>query len=390
MSSATTTAVSPAVTMTASFASKMNAQYDSSTSNRIKLEDRFTQSIKNLPPQSRSLIQYMIEQAVDEFRRRYPTVREWKDLSLAKAAYVSLNDIYIDTTMQRQLDLHWVAKILSKFKSTQVVPIQVYADDSNSLCAWDGQHTAIMLWLICTDALGLDPSTVQVPVNIYPSSKKSEMRECFLALNGPEGKKTLDMIDHWQQQVFGVRIDKSDNPDWVITNKKQRIIEKYDLFVTHEKFGNSHMPGAISRLQEVHKLDLVALDWLCHYLSLVMQNSRPADEKEMVMMAHYFYRARLDGIKVNDSYIKTLAATTLNLWNADFSHDGPFWRKVGVAYRNWHDSRPEKAFINPRVSKEPLHGMPFLVAQLRKSLPALDLPQSQSNSEFLPAVKDLF
>lgn len=390
MSSAYNSAGTAAFMSGTSFAAKVNAMYESNASNCIKLQDRYSQSMQALPQQSGKFVQYMIDQSIDEFTRRYPNLREWQDLNLAQAMYVNIGDIHIDTTMQRQLDLHWVAKILSKFKSTQVVPIQVYVDEEGRLCAWDGQHTAVMLWLICVQALNLDPDKTKVPVNIYPSSKKSEMRECFLSLNGPDGKKVLDLIDHWMQQVFGVRIDKSDNPEWITTNKKQKILEKYDLFVTHDKFGNSHMPGAISRLQEVHKLDLVTLDWLCHYLSLVMQNNRPADEKEMVMMAHFFGRAKSDGIKVNEAYINKLAAVALSLWDADFSHDGKFWRQVNMAYRRWHASRPEKDFINPRLTKEPLHGMPFLAAQLRKSMPEFVIPTSQSNSEFCPDEGDLF
>ena len=373
-----------------SYASQMNAYYNTTTNNCISLTERFNTTIAAMPAQGSQWIQHLLQASVSEFNRMNPTVKKWNDLTLAQSVYVNLADIYIDTTMQRQLDLHWVSKLLAKFKSTKVVPIQVYRDTDGKLCAWDGQHTAMLLWLICTRSLNLDPAKVKVPVNIYPSSKKNEIRECFLDLNSSEGKKSLELIDHWIQQVFGVRIDGSTNPTWKLVEQKQTVLEKYDLFVTNDKFNNCHMPGAISRLQEINKLDLQCVEWLAKYLSIVMAGKRPADEKEVVIMSHFFTRCRIEGIKVTDAYIKKLASVSVMLWNADYSPNGPFWTQVTAAYHSWHQSSPANAMTNARVSKEPIHGFPFLVAQLGKSMPGTTLPRNNSNSNFWPDAADLF
>ncbi len=382
----------PAVTLAvaSSYATQTNAYYKTTTNNCVTLSTRYQDTISAMPQRDQLVITHMINQSIAEFSRQYPNVAKWEDLALAQAVYVTLDQVYIDTTMQRMLDLHWVAKILAKFKATKVVPIQVYQDSTGRLCAWDGQHTAMMLWLICVHILKLNPKDIKVPVNIYASSKKSEMRECFLDLNSNEGKKTLDLIDHWMQQVFGVRVDKSKNPVWIETEKKQTLLEQYDLFVTHDKFNNAHMPGAISRLQEVNKLGVVPLTWLCKYLELVMQGTRPAVEKEVVMMAHFFLRCQTDNVPVDDAYIQQLATTAMLQWNADFTPDGPFWEQVGVAYRAWHASNPMNAMVSARVSKETLHGMPFMLAQLAKNMPGYKLPRNTSNSNFWPMDKDLF
>ncbi len=380
-----TTSVAPL-----NYAAQANAYYKTTTNNCVSLDVRFQDTINAMPPHDQMTVNHMIAQSVAEFKRQYSHVKSWEDLTLAQAVYVPLYDIFIDTTMQRMLDLHWVAKILAKFKTTKVVPIQVYRDDSGRLCAWDGQHTAMMLWLICVHVLKLNPADVKVPVNIYSSSKKSEMRECFLDLNSSEGKKTLDLIDHWMQQVFGVRVDNSKNPEWVETEKKQSLIESYNLFVTHDKFNNAHMPGAISRLQEVNKLGLKPLTWLCKYLDAVMNGQRPVVEKEMVMMSHFFLRCYVDNIPVDDNYIQQLASIALLNWNGDFSPEGRFWAQVKVAYDRWHASNPMNGMITPKLSKEPIHGFPFLLAQLAKSMPGAALPRNTSNSNFWPANKDLF
>lgn len=375
---------------TTSYASQVNAYYSSTANNLVGLQKRYADTILGMPLHEQNFVKQMILQSISEFRRNNSDVAAWNDLTLAQSVYVTLSEIHIDTTMQRQVDLHWVAKLLAKFKSTKVVPIQVYRDETGRLCAWDGQHTAMMLWLICTVALKLDPKDVKVPVNIYPSNKKSEMRECFLDLNSSEGKKTLDLIDHWMQQVFGVRVDGSKNPVWAITEKKQSILEQYDLFVTHDKFNNADMPGAISRLQEINKLGVDQVTWLCKYLKIVTSGTRPADEKEIVMMSHFFFRCYIDGVQVTDAYINQLATVATMLWNADFSHNGPFWDRVGTAYENWHQSNPMNAMVTPRMTKEPLHGFPFMLAQLAKSMPGAPLPRNTSNSNFWPLQGDLF
>jgi hypothetical protein len=374
-----------------SYAHSVNAYYQNSDNNIVSLEQRIADTIGSLPDSNLATVQQMIAAALAEFKRIYGSqITKWEDLHLAQSVYVTLTDIYIDTTMQRLLDLHWVSKLLSKFKTTKVIPIQVYVGDDGKLCAWDGQHTAVLLYIICVHALKLDPSKVKVPVNIYPSSKKSEMRECFLDLNSAEGKRSLDNIDHWIQEVFGVRIDGSNNPGWKMTESKQRILERYNLFVTHDKFHNTDMPGAISRLNEIIKYDVKVVDWLCDYLSQVNQGDRPVAEKEMVMMSHFFGRCRLEGIKVDKDYIKKLAATILTLWDGDFTPYGPFWSKVAYAYHMWHQSDPMNAMVNPKCGKEPLHGFPFLLAQLNKSMPGVALPRNTSNSNFWPFPEDLF
>jgi len=372
-------------------AQQVNSFYYSQLNNILSIKDRYDSTLASLPASEQAFVLTMITQACSEFKRNYPLVTKWSDLQLAQAVYVKLSEVHIDTTMQRLLDLHWVAKLLAKFKSTKVVPIQVYLDpENNKYCAWDGQHTIVLLYIIVTQILDVNPEDVMVPVNIYPTNMKAQMRECFLDLNSPAGKKGLDLVDHWQQHVCAVRIDGSQNPQWKITEKKQSILEKYDLFATHEKFYNDHLPGAISRLQELNKLDVETVEWLCEYFNRVLSvQQRPVVEKEMVMMAHYFYRCKLERIKVDSNYIAALAGVTMTLWNADFTPHGPFWDKVRNAYIAWHAASGQIGAV-PKVSKEPVHGFPFLHAQLSKSLVGYPIPRNDSNSLFYPDPQDLF
>ena len=48
-----------------------------------------------------------------------------------------------------------------------------------------------------------------------------------------------------QQKVYGVPVDGSTNPSWLETEQKQQMLEKHKLFVTADKFDNTHEVGAI-------------------------------------------------------------------------------------------------------------------------------------------------
>lgn len=381
--------MSNAVTaQTATYASKVNSQYSDGASHIVSPKQRWDNTYNRAPKHIQNLYDTMLDEAIFEFRRRNPHLKKWEDLDLADARPVKLSTIKIDGSMQRLLDIEWVINILYRFSPTMVVPIQVYQPDiaKEEYLAWDGQHTLMLMWLIATQIFEIDPEDVTVPTNLYKSNLKSEMRANFISLNSREGKKNLEAIDIATQQIFGVRIDGSKNPEWLKTEQKQQHVEQHDLFLTAKKFGDEDQAGAISRLQEFNKLEPESIKWLCRYLSLVAAG-RPADEKEMVMMAQFFDRCRIAGIKIDDQYVTKLAAVAKRMWNADFSPNGKFWTRAARAYYNWHES------INPngkaKFNKEPPHGMPFLLAQLAKSFDG-EIPENRSSSEFEPFAEDLF
>ena len=372
-----------------SYATKINERYSNSASHVVTLRERWTMTYNSATPRQQQQIDNMLSAAKFEFRRRNPLIKTWADLDLAEAKQVLMSSVRIDGSMQRKLDIDWVIELLTKFCSTMVVPIQVYrpSNDNDEFLAWDGQHTLMLLWVIATQIMELSEDAVEIPVNIYKSNQKSQMRANFISLNSKEGKKMLEQIDIFMQKIFGVRIDHSSNPEWIEAEKKQQHVETHDLFLTSEKFGDDEQPGAISRLQEINKLSPDSVGWLSQYLSLVSGGKRPAGEKEMVMMGQFFYRCKAANIKVDHAYITELANVAKQLWDADFDPHGKFWVRAANAYYNWHHNAG--LIGDARFSKEPPHGMPFLLAQLRKSF-GRPVPSNISNSEFVPAVKDLF
>ena len=117
---------------------------------------------------------------------------------------------------------------------------------------------------------------------------------------------------------------------------------------------------------------------------------RPVEEKELVMMAYFFdkcYHTPL--VTVDNGFIADVASVCVSKFKADFSPNGPFWDQAAQSYYNWHSQHVHG--VSPRFNKEPVHGFPFLIAQLNKDLPQHNFPQGiMSNSPFQPATTDLF
>ena len=371
-----------------SYADRMNTKYNSTASHIVTPSKRWEVTYDSLTDYHQKLIDNMLQQAIYEFQMRNPRFKSWSDLQLVESKESEMSNIAIDGSMQRMLDINWVLELLTRFSPTMIVPIQVYRPDPNKdeFLAWDGQHTLMLLWIIATKIFKMKESDIKIPVNVYSSNLKSEMRANFVSLNSSEGKKRLEAIDIFQQQVFGVRVDNSTNPEWRKAELKQQHLEKNGLFVTAKKFGDEQMPGAISRLQEINKMAPVSVGWLARYLFHVA-NKRPIVEKEMVMMGHFFEKCFIANIKVDDAYIAKLATLTKMLWKADFSPNSIFWTYASIAYNNWYRSTGNTN--TPRFNKEPPHGMPFFLAQLKKSFNE-KIPANTSNSEFNPNPADLF
>lgn len=374
------------------YAAIKNSRFSMSASQIRTIKQRWDETYNALPAIQQTAIDNALAAAIAEFRRRNPKIKGTKDLKkqLAKAWNVSMSSVCIDDTMQRQLNIAWVITLLNMFVSTKVVPIHVYQPDPNDelYLAWDGQHTLVLLWLICTQVFGEDSAQFEIPVNVYASHQKSEMRGCFIDLNSEEGKKMLDLFDKIEQMIYGVRVDGSTNPTWQIAEQKQKIVEDHGLFLTSKKFGDDHMPGAISRMQEINKMQPESVQWLCDYLVAVGAQTRAVEEKEMVMMSYFFERCRLAKLKLSQKQVHDIATIAKNHWGADFSPSSRFWARVTNAYHNWHTEHV--GYGQPRCNKEPIHGFPFIAEQIKKDLKGFSKLKSNTSSEFIPDATDLY
>lgn len=358
-------------TVAGRYAAKVNQRFHKSQSQYVDIAGRLAEALAHAGWRANT-----VAQAVKEFARRNPGLALGGKLKLCAAQKATLDQIIIDITLQRELDIGHLVNILLNFKQILVMPICVYEDPlaPGKYVCWDGQHTVVMLHIIYTQVMGMDPSQVSVPVVIYPSTMKAEMRECFISLNG-DAKKPLAAIDIFYQKIYGVRTDGSTNPDWLLAEAKQQALESNDMFATNEKFGDTHMPGALTVLTELAdtEYDLSVTQAFCRYFKTVSGALRPVRPKESWMLYNYFDLCLSSGIALDQAYVDSVARAlqlhypTDQSTTADFNAD-LFYNKAKESYQEWfRDNKPNPdGTIWGITYPEKRIGQTFLVAQLKK------------------------
>ena len=387
------------------YASQQNAQYNHQGSKFVDLGTRFNDTISSLPRAKQSGIRSMITNACNEFSKRYPNVKQFSDLQLAVAGQTYMCDILIDITIQRLLNLPWCAEILSNFREVQADPIKLYEVVSGGdladrypvgtilFASWDAQHTAMVYWIIAVMILKEDPKKVKVPSILYKVKNRADIRMNFVNGNSDIGKMRLDSIDLFRQMVLGVRIDGSTDPKWVEAELKQQYLEQADLFVTADKFGNTPMPGAISRMAEIDKYTSDVIRQFCLYTTTI-PTPRSIDSQEIEIICGFFNLAKEKGFIYTDDQIVSLGTHLQLLFGADFHESSDYWKKVRTSYENWHKKHyagmPAKHTPKHiKVSKNWNTGGTFLCYQLSKTWTE-PVPLYQTSSGFIPAKKDLY
>lgn len=379
------------------YCDKMNARYSVNSSTFHNLKERLNYTLSQLPPDTNRYKRFMLDQAIKEFQRRFPSITKFEQLRLCKSQLAKLNQILIDDTMQRKLDIDWVIEILSNFNEFQIQPVQVYCVDGNDalFASWDGQHTAVVLYIVAVMILN-DTDNVEIPVTIYEVSLKSEIRNNFVKGNSKQGKKLLDPIDLFMQKIYGVRVDDSNYPDWIEAELKQQYIEQNGLFLTSEKFGDTDQPGAISRLDEINKFKPEVIKELAMYLGVSAQDQRAVDPKEIYIMGNWFAMSRDKREEYTQEDIYALHFILKKEFNADFSPDGPFWELVKESYLSY--KKTENQFLRerwgddadlfikePRLNKDWIQGGTYLWHLLKKKYNG-PMPELTINTPFTPEI----
>ena len=353
-------------TATTCYADTVNSRYNKSQSHYVNIQQRIKQSLQN-----KTFEKQIVQASVEEFQRRNPHIKSWNDITLCKPGVTTLDKIVIDTTLQRILDTMWASEIVDNFREVAVAPINVYVDTdmSDHYICWDGQHTSVALMIIAAKALGLKPEECEVPINIFPSNSKGEMREMFMGHNGGF-KKPLEAFDFWEQMVFGVRTDGNvSNDEWNEVEQKQQWIESAKMFVTARKNGDTDRPGAITRLSEVmnRKYNTEVTYWFTKYFVSLNRSSRPVQPKECWMIYDYLQLCVNDpNIKLTDAYVRSIAKALRVVGANDFDAE-EFYDTAKEAYQNDYRTRSLYGNLWGISYPEKRIGQTFLIAQLQKA-----------------------
>lgn len=372
------------------YADQVNSFYSQKTSHFVSLRERLNESLTKL-------YEYQLDGVLTEFKRRRIGMTAYEELELCQAITTTMDKILIDTTMQRQVNFPHLLRIIQNFKETMVMAIQVYEDPDRPgyYIAWDGQHTALVLYILATKLFGQLVQNLKVPVVVYPVKMKAEIRRNFILLNG-DAKEPLDHIDIFRQMVCGVRVDGADDPIWLQAELKQQYLESVGLFATNSKFGDEDQPGALTLLantimsdSEKTLKDPEVTRMFSEYWAILNQ-TRPVDAKEARQLYEYFDACFKQNINVDREYLLKFADFTKHYFSGDFSPTGPFWDKVKQVYSKWFlEITPTNQFEFNQKGEVIVRGFsaewrcaaPFLLAQLKHSTD-LQVPKYDANNGF--------
>jgi len=397
---------------TQTYAESRNAKFDSSESHFINVVERFEATYNSLPKRGKANFDAKLKEAIRAFKKSYPKVKSLNERThfpLVKATEVPMLSIMIDTTMQREPDLQWILKIITNFRAYQAQPIQVFGvggEVDSGWGAWDSQHTAIALYLIAKYALNLDLTTVTVPANIYEISSRADIRNLFINMNSTTGKnagkKPLDIIDIFEQKIFGVEKDGVTDPDWVAAHTKWKHIANAGMFITADKFNNTEEIGAISRLNEIDEFSAeVVRQFSVYGKYIVEEQQRAINSKEIPIIISFMALCEQNDITLTDAQIEDIAQHCIDLFDANFDSKGVFWEKCHQATVNaWErinkaNNLPKTAWgPAPKNNKNTPTGLSFFWHQLKntwapKQGKGFKFPKQPMNI-YVPSTTDLF
>jgi hypothetical protein len=360
-----------------------NGRFKNSSSNLVTLVQRLHDTINAMPAAAQRNWRAALKKALADFRKNNPNVKNFDRVNfpLCKAIDKNLCQIVIDTTMQREPDLKWILQIISNFRAYQAQPIQVYDAGSGLYGGWDGQHTALALYLIAVNGLGMKFEDVMVPVNEYALQTRGQLRGTFISNNSTTGKmagkKPLDLIDIVQQMIYGVECDGVTEQEWADMHAKWQYLRDAGMFLTAEKFGDTGETGAISRLNELHDASVEVVRKFAVYGEYVIENQattrnlRPINTKEIPIIIEFLNMCEVDDIDLSDDDIRSLAQHCIDLFDANFDSKGPYWEQVYTAVVNaWTkynkaNKIPKQAWGDqPKNSKNVTMGISFFWHQM--------------------------
>ena len=359
------------------YAVQRNAKFRNSTSHFVTLVDRLNNTINSLPTaQARANWALSLKKAIQAFKKSYPNVKDFKNrkiFRLVQAQDIPLMDIMIDTTMQREPDLQWIIKIITNFRDYQAQPMQVFGRDIG-WGAWDSQHTALAMYLIARDALNLDLTTVMVPANIYDVTSRADLRNLFINMNTTTGKnagkKPLDIIDIFEQMIYGVEIDGVTQPEWVAAHAKWQHLDAAGVFVTAEKFNNTNQIGALSRLNEIMDSSVEVVRKFAVYAGHIVDvQQRAINSKESPIILEFLNLCEQQDISYLDEEIVDLTNHCIDLFDANFDAKSEYWGQVHNAninaYNKMHKGMPKHLWPEPpRNAKNTPQGIAFFWQQM--------------------------
>ena len=211
-------------------------------------------------------------------------------------------------------------------------------------------------------------------INIYDVTSRADLRNLFISMNTTTGKnagkKPLDIIDIFEQMIYGVEIDGVTQPEWVAAHAKWQHLDAAGVFVTAEKFNNTNQIGALSRLNEIMDSSVEVVRKFAVYAGHIVDvQQRAINSKESPIILEFLNLCEQQDISYSDEEIVDLTNHCIDLFDANFDAKSEYWGQVHNAninaYNKMHKGMPKHLWPEPpRNAKHTPHGIAFFWQQM--------------------------
>jgi hypothetical protein len=243
-------------------------------SKKVRAEER---PVNELDKQPGYVEQRSIVDIINEFKGKN-LVKEIKDIlssddnkreqkgkpiqykQMPKMKRIKVRELFTALAVQRRIDWDHLVHIITTWDSRRPATINViYHPILKAYFITDGQHTVLAIAIRAL--LGLFPDVdpadyldVEINCQVVETSDFSFAREHFLGING-EDKLPILPFDIHKIHVFGSRLDHSTQEKYILAERKQTELEKYNLVPVHPESMDRFKPGAVIDVNLLKKLD---------------------------------------------------------------------------------------------------------------------------------------
>lgn len=227
---------------------------------------------------------------------------------MPKLMQLTVGELATALAVQRRVDKDHLIHIITNWDSRRPATVNViYHPVLKTYFITDGQHTVLAIAIRAM--LGLFPDidkkdwkNVKVNCQVVETSDLSFAREHFLGINGDDKLRILPYDIH-KIHVFGSRLDNSNQEKYILAERKQAELEKYNIIPVHPESPDRFKPGALVDVNLIKKLDKVDITFIGENHDTYWPQE-PVDAMEMLPFQDLRKRLEKEGADFNSKEFK--------------------------------------------------------------------------------------
>jgi hypothetical protein len=227
---------------------------------------------------------------------------------MPKLMKIKVRDLFTALAVQRQIDWDHLIHIITTWDSRRPATVNViYHPLLKCYFITDGQHTVLAIAIrallgLFADVDPKDYLDVEVNCQVVETKDFSFAREHFLGING-EDKLPILPYDIHKIHVFGSRLDHSPQEKYILAERKQTELEKYNLIPVHPESMDRFKPGALIDVNLLKKLDKADITFIGENHENYWPQE-PVDSMELLPFQDLRKRLEKEGADFNSSEFK--------------------------------------------------------------------------------------